>query len=95
MPSTIRPEPQEAASHALLEWLLELSDSLLTFRARYARQPDWPAVVELLVFDDDGRPRFSGNMPHIVRGLVPIERLTPSMLVPDSAVWIEIGRAHV
>jgi uncharacterized circularly permuted ATP-grasp superfamily protein/uncharacterized alpha-E superfamily protein len=44
-------EPEEAASHPLLEWLLELSDSLLTFRARYARQPDWPAVVELLVFD--------------------------------------------
>jgi len=43
--------PEESADHALLEWLLELSDSLLTFRARYARQPDWPAVVELLVFD--------------------------------------------
>ena len=43
--------PEEAADQALLEWLLELSDSLLTFRARYARQPDWPAVVELLVFD--------------------------------------------
>jgi uncharacterized circularly permuted ATP-grasp superfamily protein/uncharacterized alpha-E superfamily protein len=43
--------PEESASHTLLEWLLELSDSLLTFRARYARQPDWPAVVELLVFD--------------------------------------------
>ena len=43
--------PDESANHALLEWLLELSDSLLTFRARYARQPDWPAVVELLVFD--------------------------------------------
>ena len=44
-------EPEEAASHALLEWLLELSDSLLTYRARYVRQPEWPAVVDLLVFD--------------------------------------------
>ena len=44
-------EPHECASPALLTWLLELSDSLLTFRARYARQPEWPAVVELLVFD--------------------------------------------
>ena len=43
--------PEESASHAPLEWLLELSDSLLTFRARYVRQPDWPAVVELLLFD--------------------------------------------
>ena len=38
-------------SHALLEWLLELSDSLITYRARYMRQPDWPAVVDLLLFD--------------------------------------------
>ncbi len=45
------PAADESANYALLEWLLELSDSLLTFRARYARPPDWPAVVELLVFD--------------------------------------------
>jgi uncharacterized alpha-E superfamily protein len=43
--------PEESADHALLEWLLDLSDSLVTFRARYVRQPDWSAVVELLLFD--------------------------------------------
>jgi salicylate hydroxylase len=34
-------------------------------------------------------PRFTGYVAW--RGLVPIERLTPSMLVPDSAVWIGPG----
>ncbi len=42
---------EESADPALLEWLLDLSDSLVTFRARYVRQPEWSAVVELLLFD--------------------------------------------
>lgn len=42
---------EESADPALLEWLLELSDSLVTFHARYVRQPEWSAVVELLLFD--------------------------------------------
>jgi uncharacterized alpha-E superfamily protein len=36
---------------ALLEWLLDLSDSIITYRARYMRQPEWLAVAELLLFE--------------------------------------------
>jgi uncharacterized alpha-E superfamily protein len=36
---------------ALLEWLLELSDSAGTYRARYIRPPEWLAVADLLVCD--------------------------------------------
>ncbi len=36
---------------ALLEWLLDLSDSLITYRARHMDTPDWPRVVDLLLFD--------------------------------------------
>jgi uncharacterized circularly permuted ATP-grasp superfamily protein/uncharacterized alpha-E superfamily protein len=43
--------PEDAADPALLEWLLDVSDSLVTFRARYVTTPEWPAVVELLLFD--------------------------------------------
>ncbi|HMC75508.1 MAG TPA: circularly permuted type 2 ATP-grasp protein [Vicinamibacterales bacterium] len=43
--------PEDAADPELLEWLLDVSDSLVTFRARYVRTPEWPAVVELLLFD--------------------------------------------
>jgi uncharacterized alpha-E superfamily protein len=35
----------------LLEWLLDLSDSLITYRARYMRLPEWLPVAELLLFD--------------------------------------------
>jgi len=36
---------------ALLEWLLDLSDSIITYRARYIGQAEWIAVADLLLFD--------------------------------------------
>jgi uncharacterized alpha-E superfamily protein len=36
---------------ALLEWLLDLSDSAGTYRARYMRPPEWLAVADLLLCD--------------------------------------------
>ena len=36
---------------ALLEWLLDLSDSIITYRARYMRHAEWLAVADLLLFD--------------------------------------------
>jgi len=36
---------------AALDWLLDLSDSSITYRARYMRQPEWLAVADLLLFD--------------------------------------------
>jgi uncharacterized circularly permuted ATP-grasp superfamily protein/uncharacterized alpha-E superfamily protein len=39
-------------SQGSLEWLLELSDSIITYRSRYSRQPELLPVIDLLVFDD-------------------------------------------
>jgi uncharacterized alpha-E superfamily protein len=36
---------------ALLDWLLELSDSIITYRARYMGHAEWIAVADLLLFD--------------------------------------------
>ena len=36
---------------ALLEWLLDLSDSIITYRARYMGRGEWLAVADLLLFD--------------------------------------------
>jgi uncharacterized alpha-E superfamily protein len=38
----------EAADPVALAWLLDASDSLGTFRARYVRPPEWASVLELL-----------------------------------------------
>ncbi len=35
-----------------LEWLLDLMDSIITYRSRYSRAPELLPVVDLLVFDD-------------------------------------------
>jgi uncharacterized alpha-E superfamily protein len=34
-----------------LDWLLELSDSIVTYRARYRAQPEWLPTLDLLLLD--------------------------------------------
>jgi len=43
---------ESARAPGCLEWLLELADSIITYRSRYSRQPELLPVVDLLVFDD-------------------------------------------
>jgi uncharacterized circularly permuted ATP-grasp superfamily protein/uncharacterized alpha-E superfamily protein len=47
----VAPE-QASAGSGLLEWLLELSDSLLTYRVRHLQQPEWESVVDLMLLDE-------------------------------------------
>jgi uncharacterized circularly permuted ATP-grasp superfamily protein/uncharacterized alpha-E superfamily protein len=42
---------QQVNEPMLLEWLLDLSDSIITYRARHMRLPEWAAVTDLLLFD--------------------------------------------
>lgn len=53
----------KALEHALqmpadadLSWLLEITDSIVTYRARYMAQPEWLPVLDLLL-RDDSNPR--------------------------------------
>jgi len=43
---------KSARGPGCLEWLLELADSIITYRSRYSRQPELLPVIDLLVFDD-------------------------------------------
>jgi uncharacterized circularly permuted ATP-grasp superfamily protein/uncharacterized alpha-E superfamily protein len=38
-------------AEADLDWLLELSDSIVTYRSRYRAQPEWLPVLDLLLLD--------------------------------------------
>lgn len=40
--------PEEIADPVVLEWMLDATDSLGTYRSRYVRPPEWAAVMELL-----------------------------------------------
>jgi uncharacterized circularly permuted ATP-grasp superfamily protein/uncharacterized alpha-E superfamily protein len=44
------------AADANLEWLLELSDSIITYRARYRARAEWLPVLDLLL-RDESNPR--------------------------------------
>ncbi len=78
------PMPEEPA---LLEWLLDLSDSTITYRARYMRQAEWLAVAELLLFDRRN-PRSAafqlGKLAKHVR-LLPSADLTDLIAAIDRA----------
>ena len=43
---------RQSAGSGLLEWLLELSDSLLTYRVRHMQHPEWASVVDLMLVDE-------------------------------------------
>lgn len=43
---------QSSRGPGSLEWLLELTDSIITYRSRYSRLPELLPVLDLLVFDD-------------------------------------------
>lgn len=43
---------ESARGPGALEWLLELADSIITYRSRYSRLPELLPVIDLLVFDD-------------------------------------------
>jgi uncharacterized circularly permuted ATP-grasp superfamily protein/uncharacterized alpha-E superfamily protein len=55
---------ESARGPGCLESLLELADSIITYRSRYSRQPELLPVIDLLVFDD-GNPHgviFQGGV---------------------------------
>jgi len=71
-----------------VELLLELFDSLITFRARYQRHEDLLAVTDLLVLDSANPRAFAGvlrrlrteltKLPDLVDGVQPLLGLLPA-----------------
>lgn len=58
---------------ALLEWLLDLSDASIPYRARYRSLPEWLAVADLLVHDDSN-PR---SVACLLAGIAALVRQFP------------------
>ena len=54
------------APDSSLDWLLELSDSIVTYRSRYMSQPEWQRVLDLLVLDESN-PR---SLMFQIKGLI-------------------------
>ncbi len=105
----------KALEHALsirvdarLDWLLEISDSIVTYRARYMSQPEWLPVLDLLLLDESNPrsvvfqlnglmkflPRLSSNDGHgSGSGAALVARLHARLLALDPQQHLQPGGA--
>ena len=49
-----------------LDWLLDLTDSIVTYRARYSAQPEWLPVLDLILMDENN----PNSMIFQIKGLI-------------------------
>ena len=52
-----------------LDWLLELSDCIITYRARYRAQPEWLPVLDLLLLDESHTRSILFQLEGILKSL--------------------------
>ena len=90
-----------------LDWLLELSDSIITYRARYRTQPEWLPVLDLLLLDESNPRSIVFQLDGILKSLEKItlsygpcgeKQLAPLRaellaLAPDTDLYC--GNAHL
>jgi len=57
-----------------LNWLLELSDSIVTYRARYRSKPEWLPVLDLLLLDESNPRSILFQIDGIGKSLKKIAR---------------------
>jgi uncharacterized circularly permuted ATP-grasp superfamily protein/uncharacterized alpha-E superfamily protein len=60
-------------SHSNLEWMLKLSNNLVTYRSRYAAHPEWLPVLDLLLMDDHNPNSVTFQMKGLVKYLEEME----------------------
>ncbi len=58
-----------------LDWLLELADSGMTFRARYTVAPEWLPVLDLLIRDETNPRSLAFQMKGLVEFVDKLERV--------------------
>ena len=93
-------------ANASLDWLLEITDSIVTYRARYMAQPEWLPVLDLLLLDESNPrslvfqlnglmtflPRLSGTDGHgSGGGAALIARLHAQLLALEPQLHLQPG----
>jgi uncharacterized circularly permuted ATP-grasp superfamily protein/uncharacterized alpha-E superfamily protein len=86
--------PEELSDPALLAWLLELTDSLITFRARYVSAPEWPAVVDLLVFEARNPRSILFQLAKIVKHVSALPGVASLDALPEVRALESACRGH-
>ena len=90
-----------------LEWLLELSDCIITYRARYRAQPEWLPALDLLLLDDSNTRSILFQLEGVLKSLEKIaltygpcgaeelERLKDELLRLDPDTDLTCGNGHL
>jgi uncharacterized alpha-E superfamily protein len=67
-----------------IEWLLELADSIITYRSRYMAQPELLPALDLIVFDDANPHGVVFQLKNLIRYLGRLNRELGN--APDDAL---------
>lgn len=70
-----------------LEWLLQVTNNLVTYRARYAAQPEWLPVLDLLLMDENN----PNSIVFQIKGLL---KYLEEMDAQDNAGGIAVELRH-
>ncbi|WP_319239224.1 circularly permuted type 2 ATP-grasp protein [uncultured Propionivibrio sp.] len=68
---------ESARQPGCLEWLLELADSIITYRSRYMAQPELLPAIDLIVFDDANPHAVIFQVANLVRYVERLQRELP------------------
>ena len=87
----VPPQPAPATSAALMEAVLRMADTLMTYRRRYRSELHPLAIIDLLLLDDS-TPRSVGyQCARIQRQCAKLPQLTAStMLSPEQRIALEL-----
>jgi uncharacterized circularly permuted ATP-grasp superfamily protein/uncharacterized alpha-E superfamily protein len=81
-----------------LDWLLELNDSIITYRSRYSRRPELLSTLALIVFDPDNPHSVIFQSQVVQRYLARLKRVLPDMRTEDlsnaESLLLEINLAR-
>ena len=74
---------ESARAPNCLEWLLELTDSIITYRSRYMAQPELLPALDLIVLDSANPHAVIFQLRNLIRYIDRLQRELP--LLPDEA----------
>ena len=74
-----------------LDWLLEITDSIVTYRARYMAQPEWLPVLDLLLLDESNPRSLAFQLTGLMKFL---PRLSSHDSQGSASGAALIGRMH-
>jgi uncharacterized circularly permuted ATP-grasp superfamily protein/uncharacterized alpha-E superfamily protein len=91
-----------------LDWLLELSDCIITYRARYRAQPEWLPVLDLLLLDESHTRSVLFQLEGILKSMTKIsltyggpsgeeqlEQLKNELVLLEPDTDLYCGNAHL